>query len=169
MVYGTLSLKKAVNNCSGREISRSLTTLPILHVFWIRREDGSDWLNQVQTERLPSLYGHSTLSPFIPAFYANEMLIDSCMLVVVRACAVRAKNTAKIQSFCSVSALLFLLYRKYVCQVLLICYVDRNWCECGVVVTWRVCFQLLLNVQRLDNGLTWKWTGAWRGNGSRLG
>lgn len=51
--------------------------------------------------------------------YGNEQLYA----LVVRACALGEKNTAKIQSFCSVSTSLSLLCRIYSCEHLRDCSV----------------------------------------------
>lgn len=36
------------------------------------------WI-QIWTQRLHSLYGHYALGSFIPGFYANDMVMTSCM------------------------------------------------------------------------------------------
>lgn len=65
--------------------------------------------NQVQTQRLHALYGHVS-SAFSFRFFMQMYSNDQLYAVVVRACAVRERNTAKIQSFCSVSAVLCLFH-----------------------------------------------------------
>lgn len=52
-------------------------------------------------------------SPFHSSFLCKTHSNDQLYAAVVRACAVREKRTAKIQSFCSVSTLLFSLYKVY--------------------------------------------------------
>lgn len=69
--------------------------------------------------------------------------------VVVRACAVSDKKTAKIQSFCSVSAVLFLLCINNVCEMLLVCFNVRR-----VVLLWFNRDLILAHIQLFRAGCT---------------
>lgn len=79
MVYGTLSVRRQLFYIGGTETSARSLHLP---AFMSLEEDArvaAIGRFQVETQRLHSLFGYCTLGPFSSAFYANDIVMNSCM------------------------------------------------------------------------------------------
>lgn len=129
MVYGILSFKIARSQTTTqRALPHSIRFPSFASSEEYATASAIGWI-QVQIQRLHSLYGHMRLALSFRLFmqiYSNDQLYA----VVVRACAVREKNTAKIQSFCSVS-------RMPLEQILHLWVFTYLLCAREVVVMWR--------------------------------
>lgn len=105
---GILGLQTYLPNVSPAPI----TTLPISQMSWGGPEDSSDWPPPDSNPTAALLIWSWYAQPFHSGFLCKWACDGQLYEPVVRACAVGARNTAKIQSFCPVSALLFLLTQK---------------------------------------------------------